>query len=208
MDRARDHLLPGAGFARDAGWSLSLAQRSRWSGTTTRMRELRPTHGAEPEPLIELLAQIRVLVLQASLLERRAQHVQQFVELKGLGDEVGGAALDGLDRVLHRAVTRDDDRDDAGIALEGGFDDPLAVDARQTQIGDDDVEREVAQQLDCAFAGFGFGDLESLLHGDVPRSRFEAPVRRLRGGDVFGGQPSRRVPEFWRSRFRWSSAKH
>ena len=53
--------------------------------------------------------------------------------------------------------------DDAGIALEGGFDDLAAVDARQPQVRDDDVEREFAQQLERSFARFGLGHLEALL---------------------------------------------
>ena len=40
---------------------------------SARMRGLRPIIDAEAEPLIELLAQVRVLVLQSPLLERRAQ---------------------------------------------------------------------------------------------------------------------------------------
>ena len=35
---------------------------------------------------------------------------QQLVELERLGDEVGGAALDDFDRVLHRAEAGHDDR--------------------------------------------------------------------------------------------------
>ena len=57
--------------------------------------------------------------------------MHQLVELKRLGDEIGGAALDGVDGVLHGAVAGDDDGDDAGIALERGFDDLAAVDAGQ-----------------------------------------------------------------------------
>ena len=117
------------------------------------MRGLWPIIAPEAEALIELLAQIGVLVLQPPLLERRAQHVQQLLELKRLGDEVRRAALDRFDRILHRAEAGDDDGDDAGIAFEGRFDDVLAVDARQPQIGDDDVEGEVAEQLERAFAG-------------------------------------------------------
>ena len=56
-----------------------------------------------------------------------------------------GAALDRLDRILHRAVTGDDDRDDVGIALDRGFDDGGSVDAGQPQVGDDDVEREIGE---------------------------------------------------------------
>ena len=49
--------------------------------------------------------------------------MQQLVELERLGDEVRRAALDGFDRVLHRAVAGDDDGDDVRVALERGVDD-------------------------------------------------------------------------------------
>ena len=41
-----------------------------------------------------------------------SQHVEQRVELEGLRDEIRRPLLDGFDRVLHRAVTGDHDRDD------------------------------------------------------------------------------------------------
>ena len=77
----------------------------------------------EAVPLFELRAQVRVLRFQPPLLERRVEHVQQLVDLKRLADEVPRAALDGFDGVLHRAVAGDDDGDDVGVALDGGFDD-------------------------------------------------------------------------------------
>ena len=55
------------------------------------------------------------------------------------------AALDRLDGVFDRAVAGDDDRDDVRIALDGRFDDRRAVDARQPQVGDDDVEGEIGK---------------------------------------------------------------
>ena len=109
MDRARDHFLAGAGLAVDQD-----RRRGRRHGFDQLKQRAHARaaadHRAEPEPLIELLAQIRVLVLQPPLLERRVQHVQQLLELKRLGDEVGGAPLDRVDRILHGAVAGDDDR--------------------------------------------------------------------------------------------------
>ena len=69
------------------------------------------------------------------------------------------AALDGLDGVLHRAVAGDDDRDDVGIALDGGFDDGGAVDAGQAQVGDDDVEGELGEPRERRLARVGLLDL-------------------------------------------------
>ena len=50
-----------------------------------------------------------------------------------------------VDGVLVRSVAGDDDGNDVGIAFDGGFDDDRAVDAGQPQVGDDDVERELAE---------------------------------------------------------------
>ena len=58
--------------------------------------------------------QIRVLTLQAPLLERLVEHVHQLVELKRLGDEIRGAQLDHVDGVFHGAVAGDDDREMPG----------------------------------------------------------------------------------------------
>ena len=69
------------------------------------------------------------------------------------------AALDRLDRVLHRAVAGDDDGDDVGVAGDRGLDDRGAVDARQPQVGDDDVEREVGELRERRLPGFGLLDL-------------------------------------------------
>ena len=71
--------------------------------------------------------------------------MHQLFELKGLADEVGRAALDGVDGVLHRAVAGDHDGDDAGIALERRGEDLAAIDAGQAQVRDQDVEGEIAR---------------------------------------------------------------
>jgi hypothetical protein len=91
------------------------------------------------------------------------QDVQQRVELEGLGDEVGGPPLDGLDGVLHRAVAGDHDRDDFGIAFERPFDDLPAVDARQAQVGDEDVEGEGRKPLEGLLAAGGLLDDEAVV---------------------------------------------
>ena len=67
--------------------------------------------------------------------------------------------LDRFDRVLHGAVAGDDDGDDVGIAFDGGFDDGGAVDAGQTQVGDDDVEGEVGETGDGGLARLGLLDV-------------------------------------------------
>ena len=104
--------------------------------------------------------------MQPPLLERGVEHVHQLVELKRLGDEIRDAQLDHVDGVLHRAVAGDDDRDDAGIARERGFDHLAAVDARQAQVRDDDVEGKTVERLDRGLAVRGFGHLVAC----VPKS--------------------------------------
>ena len=117
----------------------------------------------QPVPLLELLPQVGVLGSEPALLERRLEDVQQFLELEGLADEVGGAALDGVDGVLDSAVAGDDDADDPRITLEGGVEDLAAVDARQPEIRDEDVVGEALQLVDGLLAGRGFGHGEAFL---------------------------------------------
>ena len=69
--------------------------------------------------------------------------MKQRVELKGLRDEVGGALLDRVDRVLHRAVPGDHDCHDVRVAFEGRVEDLPPVDAWQPEVGDENVEGEV-----------------------------------------------------------------
>ena len=77
--------------------------------------------------------------------------MQQFVDLKRFAYEIRSAALDGFDRILHGSVAGDDDRDDVGVAGDGGFDDRGAVHAGQPKVRDDDVEGEVGQPGDGRF---------------------------------------------------------
>ena len=81
--------------------------------------------------------------------------MQQLIDLKRLADEIPGAALDRLDRILDRAESGDDDGNDVGIAFDGRFQHVRAVQAGQPQIGNDDVERKLRQSRDRGFAGIG-----------------------------------------------------
>ena len=110
--------------------------------------------------------QVRVLALQSPLLERGVEDVHQLVELKRLRDEIGDAHLRHVDGVLHRAIAGDDDRDDAGVAGEGGFDHFAAVHAGQTQVGNDDVEGKTVEGLDGRLPVRGLGHLVA----GVPKS--------------------------------------
>ena len=96
--------------------------------------------------------------------------MQQLVELKRLGDEVGGASPDRVDGILHRAVAGDDDADDLGIAQQRGLEHARAVQAGQTEVGDDDVERKFCQLLDSLLTGIGLLHLKAVL-GQAFRQR-------------------------------------
>ena len=152
VNGARHHFLPGAGLAGDEHGRA--ARRHRLD----HLRERAHRRAAADDPrqavaLLELLAQVRIFRSQAPLFERRFQHVQQFFELERLADEVGGAALDGIDGVLHRAVAGDHDADDAGVPLQRGGEHLAAVDAGQTEVRDEDVEREPLELFEGLFTG-------------------------------------------------------
>ena len=102
--------------------------------------------------------------------------MQQRVELERLGDEVGGPLLDRVDRILHRAEAGDDDGDDVGVALDRGVEDLAAVDARQPEVGDEDVEGERRQALERLFAARRLLDDEAVI-GEPFGDRL--PQRRL-----------------------------
>ena len=88
MDGARHHLLAGARLAGDEH-----RRRGGGHGLDELIERLHrralADHGAKAETLVELLAQVGVLFLQPPLLAGAVDDVQQFVELEGLGDEVG-----------------------------------------------------------------------------------------------------------------------
>jgi hypothetical protein len=102
--------------------------------------------------------------------------VQQFVDLKRFADEVPGAALDGLDGVLDCAVASHDNRHDFRIACDRGLDDSGAVDAGETKVRDDDVERELGQLSDSRLPGIGLFDvitpLAELIRDSLPEGCF------------------------------------
>jgi len=91
---------------------------------------------------------------------------------EGFGNVVTRAALDGLHRVLHSAVARDDNRDDVRVTLHRGFDNGGAVDAGKPQVGDDDVEREIGQLRERDLARLGLFNpvamIGQLLRDSVP----------------------------------------
>src|SRR5204862_3308925 len=85
------------------------------------------------------------------------------VDLERLADEVARAAFDRLDRVLHRAVAGDDDRDDIRITLNRGFDHRGSIDPRQTKISNDDVERKIRETCDRRLSGISLLDVVATI---------------------------------------------
>ena len=162
VNRPRGELLAGAGFAGDQ----HRARRGRDDLEQLKQVAHHPAaadEAVDAVALFELRSQVGVLRLETALLERRVQNVQQRVELERLGDEVGRALLDGLDRILHRPEAGDDDGDDLGVARERGVEHLPAVDARQAQVGDDDVEGELGQALQRLFPAVGLFDRKAVV---------------------------------------------
>ena len=134
--------------------------------------------------------------------------MQQLVELERLGDEVGGAAPDGVDRVLHRAVSGDDDGDDVGVAAERRLDDARPVDARQAQVGDDDVEGEFGEFVERLLAGVGLHDVETVV-GQAFRHGFaQRRPRPRRAEDVLMIQPFSGRQNFDTGRWPLFTSRH
>ena len=89
--------------------------------------------------------------------------MHQLVDLKRLADEVPRAAFDGFDGILDRPVAGDDDGDDVGVAPDGRLDDGAAVDPRQAQVRDEDVEGKICQSREGGLARICLLDLEAAI---------------------------------------------
>ena len=105
MDRFGRELLAGPGLTGDE-------HRARRRGNDLQqLKEIAHDGAAADEAvdaitLLQLRSQVGVLALQPPLLHRRAEDVQQRVELKRLGDEVGRALFDRVDGILARCRNR------------------------------------------------------------------------------------------------------
>ena len=162
MNRARHDFLAGAGLAGDQDRAVGRRNRLEQLEETLHHRAL-ADEPFEAVALLELRAQVRVLRFQPPLLERGVERVQQLVDLKRLADEIPRASLDRFDRVLHGAEPGDNDGDDVGVARDGRLEHLGSVDARQAQVGDDDVEREIGQPAERRLAGLGLRDLVAVV---------------------------------------------
>ena len=175
VDRPGDDFLAGAGLARDQ----NRARRPR--DGLEHVKQI--AHGAaaaddalEAVALLELLPQPGVFAAQAPLLDGALQRVPELVELERLGDEVGRAALDDLDRVPDRAIAGHHDADNLGVALDRRLDDPRAVHPGQPEVGDDDVERELGQGFERPLGRVCLDDVHTtvcqLLSQSLAEGRF------------------------------------
>ena len=94
---------------------------------------------------------------------RGVQRVQQLVELERLGDEALDAEAGDFDRLAHRAEPGDDDGDDFRVAGKGLAEDLPAIDARQSQVGDQDVEGKLAEPGERLARPFRPAHLEAVV---------------------------------------------
>ena len=199
-------LLAGAGLPRDE-------DRARARGHRLQQVEQLAHAGAaadqalEPVAFLDLRPQVGVLGPQAPLLERGPHDVQQLAELERLGDEVGGPPHDRGHRVGDRAEPGDDDADDVGITLEGGVEHHGAVDARQPQVRQHDVEGAFREALDRRLAAVDLDHPVALvgqpLGGDPAQRGLVLDQQDLDGG-FRHGRPALpaapRLPPGWQGR--------
>ena len=160
VEGPRDELLARARLALDQ-------HRARHRGDELEGREHLADRRAVADDVLEAVArrelrlQIRVLLLQPALLERRVQHTRKLADLEGLDEEVDRAALDGLHGVGHVAESRDHDRAQSRIQRERFVEDLHAVAIRQSQIDDECVVGEAPQPVERV------GAAARLRHGEA-----------------------------------------
>ncbi len=89
------------------------------------------------------------------------QDVQQLLALERFRDQVGGAPFDEGDGIADGAVAGHDHDEDVRVAVEGGVEDAGPGQARESEVGQDDVEGELAERSHGFFAGMGLNDVEA-----------------------------------------------
>ena len=162
MDGARHHFLARTGLAGDQDGAVGHRHGLEQVEQLLHHRTL-ADDALEAVTLVELRTEVRVLRLQPALFERRLERVCQFVDLEGFADEVGGAALDGFHRVLHRPVARHDDGYDVRVAFDGRVHHLGPADPWHPEVGDDGVEREVGKLGQGRLSGIRLFDGESAV---------------------------------------------
>ena len=105
VNRTRDELLAGAGFAGNEDRALALGDELRAADHVLH-RLAAPDDAVVVELLVALADEIPVLAAQTLMVEGAAHHDQQLVDLERLLQVVERAELHRLDGALHRGVRR------------------------------------------------------------------------------------------------------
>ena len=142
---------------------LDVAATVRSSSVSCIMIGVLPDHAVDAEPVVELGTEVGVLSFQPAFLECRVDLVQQLLELEWLRDEPLGALTGDLDGLPDGAEAGDDDGDDLRVASECLVEDLPAVDARQTQIRNQDVEGKLTESSQRLFPAPRLLDAEAVL---------------------------------------------
>ena len=128
------------------------------------------------------------------------QDVQELLALERFRDQVDGAPLYQGDGIPDGAVAGHDHDDDVRVAVERGVEDAGAGQPGEPQVGQDDVEGELAERSHRLFAGMGLDDVVAGVGEQVGECEAQ---RRL----VLDEQQMRflfrhlpRATRFWRSR--------
>src|SRR5262245_11623427 len=151
---ARTPLVQGAGGNLLAGAALSGDEhRGARVGNPPeqivdrRHRRARADQVPEVGRLLDDAAELLDLLPQPPVLDGTFERDHEGVELDRLGDEIVGARADGGDRRLERAEGRDHDGGHVGVTADDLLAELEAVHALQAQIGDDDVDVALPQDV-------------------------------------------------------------
>ena len=116
--------------------------------------------------LLQRALELDHLFFRAAAADSRAHVGQQLLVIPGLLDEVGRAGLHGVDGVLHRAVGRDHDDRQLGIALANVLQNLDAITLGQSEV----QQNQIVGPL---------GDARQAFHaivGDCRRSSLQTPA--------------------------------
>ena len=146
VDGPRHALLAGAALAEDE-------HGGRGVGHLLDQRHHAPEGraGADHRPLaqqvVQALLQRLVLLDELAALERLVDQLQELLAAEGLGEEVVGAVLHGLDGFLHRAERGQEDDVQVGRDGLGRAQQLEAGEPRHLEVGDDEVDAAALHAL-------------------------------------------------------------